>query len=104
MKKTICVILIAMLLILALTACSGPFEGMKKAYIKLPGGKAVTVEVKSWSYLDLRGNKMIIIDTDDNKYICSSFNVTMMNDDTNVVDPYAKDDVQQDSETENETP
>lgn len=90
MKKTIILFLLVTLLIVSMVGCGKSLTSFKKAYIKLPGGKEMTVNVKEWSYLDLRGSKMLIIDENGDKYICSSFNVTLLEDDANVVNPYEK--------------
>ena len=90
MKKTIIMLLLVMLLIVSVVGCRNGLTSFTKAYIKLPGGKEMTVNIKRWSYLDLRGSKMLIIDENGDKYICSSFNVTLLEDDANVVNPYEK--------------
>lgn len=104
MKKTLLAIMLIMILLVVMAGCGRALPDFKKAYIKLPGGQAVTVDVKSWSYLDMRGNKMLIIDENGDRYICSSFNVTMIEDDSNVIDTYNKNSSSVDEEAAPETP
>lgn len=81
MRKNMVIILIVLTIIM-MVGCSIPdVAGINKAHIKLPGNESREIDLQTWFYLDSKGSRMLLIDTEGTPYIVSSYNVTLTNAD-----------------------